>query len=134
MNLEMHLRIAGALLIALGLAHAFLNRYFNWSAETTRLTLLTRQIFYVHCFFIGVVLVLMGTLSTLYAGELLNRAPLSHAICGAFAAFWILRLLAQWFVYDSRIWRGSPFRTVMHWMFSLLWVYLAGTYSSAWWT
>jgi hypothetical protein len=133
MNIELNLRIAGALLIALGLAHGFFNRYFNWSTETARLTLLTRQVFYVHCFFIGVILVLMGALSTLYAGELLKRTPLSHAICGAFAAFWILRLLAQWFVYDSRIWHGSRFRTTMHWTFSLLWIYLAATYSSAWW-
>ena len=48
------------------------------------------------------------------------------------AVFWILRLGTQWFVYDSSVWRGSRFRTAMHCLFSLLWIYLAGVYSVAW--
>jgi len=132
MNLRLHLEIAGALLIGLGLAHSFFNRYFGWSAETARLTLFTRQVFYVHGFFIAVVLILMGALSSFYAGELLQSTKLSRALCGGLAAFWILRALVQWFVYDPSVWRGSRFRTVAHGMFSLLWIYLAATYSLAW--
>jgi len=86
----------------------------------------------VHTFFIAVVLVLMGLLSAFFAKELMQPDPLSHALCFGLMIFWLLRLGVQWFIYDSRIWRCSRFLTTMHWMFSLLWMYLAGTYSSAW--
>lgn len=131
-TIQTNLQIAGALLIGLGLAHGGFNRYFGWKAETAQLSLFTRQVFHVHCFFIALVLVLMGALSIFYSSELLRPDRLSHAVCGALAVFWIIRLAAQWFVYEGRIWRGSRFLTFMHGMFSLLWMYLSGTYSLAW--
>ena len=132
MTVQTNLQITGVLLIALGLAHGFFNRYFGWTAETQRLTLFTRQVFHVHCFFIAIVLILTGALSTFYADELLRPTPLSRVLLAGLAIFWILRLATQWLVYDSRIWRGSPFLTVMHYLFSGFWIYVAGTYVSAW--
>ena len=43
---------------------------------------------------------MMGGLSVFYAGELLDHGLLSRAILTGFGVFWILRLGAQWFVYD----------------------------------
>lgn len=126
------MQIAGALLVLLALAHPFFDRYFRWSAETARLSTFTRQVFHVHGFFIAVILVLMGGLSFFYANELIEPTPLSRALLAGLAVFWILRLGTQWFVYDSSVWRGSRFRTAMHCLFSLLWIYLAGVYSVAW--
>jgi hypothetical protein len=40
-------------------------------------------------------------------------------------------MLAQWFAYDAAIWRGNPFRTVMHVVFSALWIYVTATYGTA---
>lgn len=134
MKIEVHLQIAGLILIALGLAHGYFERYFGWRKETAPLTLVTRQIFYLHCFFIAVVLIMMGILSVVYTNDMVRAGPLGRAVCGALAVFWILRLGAQWFFYDSRIWQGSRFRTSMHWVFSVLWIYLAGTYTWAWWS
>jgi len=107
MTLQTHLQIAGALAIVLGLAHPFFDRYLGWSVETRNLTILTRQVFHVHCFFIALVLILTGALSMLDSSELLTPAPLSRAILSGLAIFWGLRMFAQWFVYDARIWRGS---------------------------
>jgi hypothetical protein len=131
MTMELNLQIAGALTIALGLAHPFFDRYLGWSVDTQKLTLLTRQVFRVHCFFIALVLVLTGALSMMDAPELLARAPLSRAILAGLALFWTCRMAAQWFVYDARIWRGSRLFTVMHWAFSALWTYFAGSYAVA---
>ena len=132
MTVETNLRLAGVLLILLGLAHLFFNRYLGWNTETAKLNVLTRQVFYVHCFFIVLVLFMMGAVSIFYAGELLKPSPLSRALLLSLALFWLVRLVVQWFVYDVRIWRGSPLFTTAHWLFSLLWIYLAGTYSLAW--
>jgi hypothetical protein len=51
MTLQIHLQIVGCLLVLLGLSHAFMNRHFGWGKELAEISLLTRQIFYVHTFF-----------------------------------------------------------------------------------
>jgi hypothetical protein len=128
MNLTLHLQIVGLLLILLGLSHAFFNRYFGWQQELVHVSLLTRKVFYVHTFFIAFGVVLCGVISLAYAGALLQPSPLNRAILAGMAAFWFFRLLAQFFAYDSAIWRGNPFRTRMHITFSTLWIYVTATY------
>jgi hypothetical protein len=49
----------------------------------------------------------------------------------AMVVFWLCRMLAQWFAYDAAIWRGNPFRTTMHVVFSALWIYVTATYGAA---
>jgi hypothetical protein len=79
-----------------------------------------------------VVLVLIGGLSLLAAGALLEPTRLSRLVLGGFATFWGLRLVCQWCVYDAALWRGNAFNTVMHGLFSLLWFYLTAVYIGAW--
>jgi hypothetical protein len=131
MTLSMHLRIVGLLLIFLGLSHAFFSRYFGWKRELADVSLLTRQIFFVHTFFIGLGVVLAGAGSFVCADALLRPGLLSRAILAAMTFFWLCRLLVQFFTYDSRIWKGDRFRTVMHAAFSALWIYVTATYGVA---
>jgi hypothetical protein len=129
--LTLHLQIVGVLLMALGLSHMFFNRYFGWEQELATVSLLTRRIFFVHTFFIGLGVVMAGAGSLLYASALLHPGALSRAILAAMVVFWLCRLLAQFFAYDAAIWRGDRFRTTMHVAFSVLWVYVTATYGSA---
>ena len=79
MNISVHLEIVGALLVMLGVSHAFFNRYFGWERELASVSLLTRRIFFVHTFFIGLGVVLAGAGSFLYAEvrlPLANQSPL----------------------------------------------------------
>jgi hypothetical protein len=131
MTLEMNLKIVGLLLMALGLSHMFFNRYFGWERELGQVSLLTRQIFFVHTFFIGLGVMMAGAGSLFYANALLKPAILSRAILAGMVVFWLCRLLVQFFVYDAAIWRGGRFRTAMHLAFSALWVYVTATYGSA---
>ena len=131
MNPEWHLRIAGALQIALALLHLAFPRRFQWKEELARLSPLNRQIFLVHTIFICLVLVMIGSLSLLTPGALLEPTRLSRLVLGGFSAFWGLRLLCQWFVYDPALWRGQTFNSVMHVLFSLLWLYLTAVYLGA---
>lgn len=132
MSIKSHLQVAGVLLILLALAQPGFGWYFDWRRETAKLSTFTRQVFQVHGFFIAVVLAMMGGLSLVYAHDLLEPTPIARAVLAAFAVFWILRALAQWFWYDSSVWRGSTFRTAMHVVFSVLWLYLSGVYAFAW--
>jgi hypothetical protein len=131
MTIRLHLEIVGALLIILGAAHGLFGRYFGWKQELAHVSLLTRQVFLVHCFFIGLLLVLLGACSLFYADALLTPGPTSRMLLAGFLIFWLCRLFVQWFIYDPAIWRGRPFYTFMHVVFSLFWTYAVLTYGLA---
>lgn len=131
MTIDVHLRIVGALLVCLGLSHALFNRYFGWEKELAAVSLLTRRIFFVHSFFIGLGLVLSGGISFFCAEALLQPGRLSSMALGSMVIFWLCRLITQFFVYDTAIWRGRPLWTAMHVAFCVLWCYVSGTYGIA---
>jgi hypothetical protein len=129
--IELHLKIVGTLLVLLGVAHCYFPKRFGWKDELARLSLLNRQIFLVHTFFIALTLMLMGSITVVYTKALLEPTPLNRAILAGAAIFWACRLFVQFFVYDSKLWRGNVFNTWMHVLFSCFWVYLVATYSMA---
>ena len=66
LTIELHLKLSGLVLILLGIAHAFFGSRFNWKQELQRLSLLNRQIFYVHTFFIALVVTMLGILACFF--------------------------------------------------------------------
>ena len=40
-------------------------------------------------------------------------------------------MLAQWFFYDARLWRGIPLHAAMHVLFSVVYVYFTATFAAA---
>ena len=131
MTLSVHLRIVGAFLLLLGMSHAFFNRYFGWEQELAGVSLFTRRVFFVHNFFIGFSVVLAGAGTLFYANALLIPGMLSRVVLAGMTLFWFCRLMAQFFAYDSAIWRGNRFRTFMHTAFAVLWCYVTATYAIA---
>lgn len=131
MTLATNLHAVGVLLLMLGVSHAFFSRYFGWEQELETVSLLTRRIFFVHNFFIGLGVTLAGAVSLFYADALLRPSSLSRAILAAMAGIWLCRLVAQFVAYDSAIWRGDRFRTFMHVAFAMLWCYVTATYGAA---
>src|SRR5262245_8584583 len=95
------LKIAGASLLILSLAHAFFPARFKWKEELGRLSLLNRQIFQVHCFFIALVLFMFGLLALVFTDTLLQRTALARLVLAGLLLFWLARLFAQFFVYDA---------------------------------
>jgi hypothetical protein len=131
--LALHLKVSGALLIALAALHPALARRFRWKEELAEVSLLTRQVFWVHMLFIGLVLVQFGALSLCFTDSLVERSLLAKAVLGGFVIFWGLRLFAQHFIYSPGLWRGHPFHTSMHVFFTGLWAYLVWVYALALW-
>ena len=125
--MEIHLKIVGSLLIALSLMHIIIPKYFKWERELTSLSLITKQILYVHTFFIAFIVLLMGLLCLSYSHELLHD-PFGRVISLGLFGFWLTRLIFQFFVYSPKVWRGKRFETVMHVVFSVLWLYLSGVF------
>jgi hypothetical protein len=133
MNLALHLKSVGALLLLLAFAHLFFPKRFGWKEDLAKLSLLNRQVFLVHAFFITLVLVLFGLLSLIYTDTILEPGPLARIVLVGLVIFWAARLFIQFFVYDARLWRGNRFNTTMHVLFSLMWTYYVAVYAIALW-
>ena len=58
---------------------------------------------------------------------------LGALVLAGLTVFWGIRLLMQWFVYDSKLWRGQRFETWMHVIFSGVWLYFTAVYAVAFW-
>ena len=131
--MELHLKIIGFLLIALSLVHILFPRYFNWAKELRSLSLINRQMMYVHTFFIALVVSLMGLLCLTSSNEFIDTA-LGRKLALGFGTFWTIRLFIQFFGYSSKLWKGKKFETSVHILFSLLWTYLSVIFFLIYWT
>jgi hypothetical protein len=129
--LLLQLRTAGVLLALLAVLNVFVPRRFRWREEMARLSLLNRQIFQVHAIFLVLTLALFSALLLTTGAALLERTPLARAVLAGLTIFWAMRMLVQWFYYSPATWRGHRFNTVMHVLFSGLWIYLTGVFGAS---
>jgi hypothetical protein len=122
--MELHLKFIGILLIILSFIHIVFPRYFKWKSEFSSVSLINRQVMYVHTFFIALIVLLMGLLCLVYPLELINTRLGNGIIFGLFI-FWNTRMWIQFFGYSSELWRGKKLETFIHTIFSILWIYLS---------
>nr|WP_107808128.1 hypothetical protein [Elizabethkingia sp. YR214] len=122
--METHYKIIGSILIFLALVHVIFPKYFHWKKELQSLSLINRQMMSVHTFFITLTVLLMGILCLTNTKELITTS-LGKTISLGFGIFWTVRLIFQFFVYSPVLWKGKKFETIIHVVFSLLWIYLS---------
>ncbi len=122
-----HLKIIGVLLILLSLMHLAFPRYFSWKQELSSLSLINRQMMYVHTFFIALTILLIGILSFFLPQDLITT-KLGKYISLGIGLFWGVRLYFQFFGYSSKLWKGKMFETSIHILFSILWIYLTSVF------
>lgn len=131
--MELHLKIIGVLLLGLAAMHVPFPRQFQWKDELRSLSLLNREMMYVHTLFVALTILLIGVLCLTCSNDLVNT-PLGKRVCLGLAIFWGTRLFIQFFGYSSEIWRGKVFETIMHFAFSIFWVYVTGIFIIIWLT
>jgi hypothetical protein len=122
--MKFQLELIGALLVVLALLHVAFARYFDWRREFAVVSLINRQMMYVHTFFVAFTVGLMGLLCLTSAAELVGT-PLGRRVALGLGIFWLARLLIQFFGYSASLWRGKRFETIIHVLFSVLWTYLS---------
>jgi hypothetical protein len=122
--MELNLKIISILLIILAFIHAIFPKYFKWKQELNSLSIINRQLMYVHSFFIAFVILRMGVLCLTSANELIETT-LGRRLCLGIGIFWATRFLIQFFGYSAKIWKGKIFETTVHILFSVLWAYLS---------
>jgi hypothetical protein len=122
--MENHYIIIGFILVPLSIIHIIFPRYFNWQKEFGTLSLINRQMVYVHTFFIALVVLLMGILCITSAQEL-THTNLGRKISLAMGIFWTFRLFIQLFGYSTVLWKGKSFETAVHVLFIIMWTYMS---------
>ena len=125
--MQLQLEVIGGLLVVLALLHAGFAWYFDWRRELAVVSLINREMMYVHTFFVALAVLLMGGLCLTSAAELVGT-PLGRRVALGLGLFWLARLLIQFFGYSATLWRGKRFETIVHVVFSLLWAYVSGIF------
>ena len=106
----------------LALIHVGFPNHFKWKTELASLSIMNRQMMYVHSFFIALVVFLMGLLSFTSYEELIGT-PFGKKISLGIGFFWVIRMAVQFFVYSPKLWKGKTVETIVHVFFSLFWIY-----------
>jgi hypothetical protein len=125
--MEIHFKIIGVLLMALALLHFYFPKYFSWKQELGKISLINRQIMYVHSFFIAFAVFLIGLLAFTSAGELMQTS-FGKRISLGIGIFWGARLIIQFFGYSSKLWKGKAFETTVHIVLAVFWAYLTAIF------
>ena len=125
--MELHLKIIGSCLILLGLVHAIFPRQFNWKQELSSLSIVNKEMMYVHTFFIAFTLFLGGLLCLTSATDLISTTFGKRVSLGL-GIFFSLRLLVQFFGYSSKTWKGKTLETTIHILFSIFWTYITAIF------
>ncbi len=125
--MEIHFKIAGVLLMILALLHFYFPKYFSWKQELGKLSLINRQIMYVHSFFIAFAVFLVGLLAFTSASELMETS-LGKRISLGIGIFWGARFIIQFFGYSSKLWKGKAFETTVHIVMAVFWAYLTALF------
>jgi hypothetical protein len=125
--MEIHVKITGLLLMVVAIVHVIFPRYFKWTSELSALSLINRQMMYVHTFFIALVVFLMGLLCFTSSNELVEPG-LGQKITLGLAVFWGCRLVIQFVGYSSKLWKGKLFETSVHIFFLIVWTYVSAVF------
>jgi hypothetical protein len=130
--MQLHLIITGYTLIFLALIHGIFPKRFNWEEEFSTLSLINKQMMYVHTLFIALVVLLMGLLCVTSSTALIATL-LGRRICIGLTIFWITRLFIQFFGYSAQLWKGKTFETGVHIVFIFLWTYFSFVFGIVAW-
>jgi len=125
--MEIHLKIIGILLMILSLIHLVFPKYFDWKKDLTSLSLINRQMMYIHTFFIALIIFLMGLLCLTSSKDLIDTSLGNKISIGLFF-FWFSRFLIQLFGYSKKLWQKKIFETTIHVLFLFFWIYLSSVF------
>jgi len=128
-HLELWLRIIAVAQIVLAVLSLNLPRVLRWQPDIDRMSLLVREVFEIHSWFIALTLVIWGVLTWRFApGFAVAPHEMARWLCAAIGIFWGIRCILQWTHYSSSHWRGNASRTWIHWTLFLGYAAWAAVY------
>ncbi|MCB1237860.1 MAG: hypothetical protein KDM91_22535 [Verrucomicrobiae bacterium] len=118
--------------LAIAMINLRLDRLLGWRAELDTLSLLLREVFFIHKWFITITLVIFGVVTLRFAGEFAaGTNALGRWLAAGIGLFWAIRTGVQWLYYDWSHWRGKAGRTAIHWTLTICYGGCAAAYLAA---
>ena len=102
------LRVAGLIMVGLVVANFVAAKRWNYAANLAGAITIVRQIFFVHCAYIVVIIAALALLCLGWP-ELLLEGALARGFCGFWGLFWASRVVVQLCYYDSEMRRRERF-------------------------
>lgn len=108
-------------------------KLLGWQAELERMSLLVREVFHVHKWFISIILVIFAVLTLRFPSDLAGGSELGRWLAGCIGGFWLIRTWMQWGFYDASHRRVSRGRNAVHWTLTICYggaalAYLTGAF------
>lgn len=122
------LEFGGILQLLMLVAGATMTRVARMGEHAATLPPFLRRLFWTYLGFIGLTITGLGLVSLTLAGRLLDGSPLSRAVCGFTAVFWLARLAVQAFVFDVRPYLTSALLRLGHLLLNIAFTLLPGIY------
>lgn len=111
--LELALIAAALGQFAIALLNLNLVRIMNWKPDLDRMSVLVREVFHVHAWFISITLALFSVLTIRFASEI-PVTEMGRWLAAGIAFFWGIRTVIQVAYYSGSHWRGQPARLAVH--------------------
>ncbi len=131
--LTVNLRICGLAMLVLAAIYPVYFWYFRWGDELKAVSPLTRQVFFVHCGFIMILLALQGVLLTFFPEAVTENSLGALALLVGMVVFWVYRFAAQLWIYKKELWQGHRLFTFVHAVFIILWTWFSAVCIWALW-
>jgi hypothetical protein len=113
--LETGLILAAAGQLCIAVLNLALVRVMGWKEDLARVSLLVREVFYIHSLFISLTLLIFAALTFRFAGEMAGSGlPVYRWLACSIGFFWTIRAVLQVTYYSSVHWRGIASRTIAH--------------------
>jgi hypothetical protein len=121
---------AGIGQLVLVVASFAIPRVLRWREDTAKLRPLTRQVFWTYAVYIWCTNLAFGLVS-LRPHWLLDRSPLAACVAGFISAYWLGRVLIQFFYFDRSDAPSGPLVRLAEVALVGLFVYLSLVYATA---
>ncbi|CAN5161054.1 hypothetical protein BH23VER1_BH23VER1_03470 [soil metagenome] len=108
-------------------------KILGWEEDLRSMSLLVREVFHVHKWFISITLVIFAVLTLRFPGDLAGGSELGRWLAGCIGAFWGIRTWMQWAYYSPSHRRESSARMAVHWALTICYggaamAYLCGAF------
>ena len=106
-----------------------LDKLLHWESELAGMSLLLREVFFVHKWFISIILAIFGVITLRFADDLsVGLNPMGHWFAVGIGLFWGIRTIIQWLYYSRSHWVGDKGKTIVHWILTICYGGAAATY------
>jgi len=119
--------------LAIAVINLRLVKILGWEDELSKVSLLVREVFHVHKWFISIIMVIFAVMTLRFPTELAGGSEMGRWMAGCIGFFWAIRTWMQWGFYSASHRYESRGKLVVHWTLTICYggaalAYLCGAF------